>query len=94
VTSPRLVRGCRPTRPSLLDDLEFWNLVEELGGPPQPYKGVRRFWRPVLDRWNAAHPERRPLKSWEGMQDRYERLCRRLGAEPTPFEIGAPNAQD
>jgi hypothetical protein len=86
--------GGKGVRSTDLDDLEFWNLVEELGGPPEPYKGVRRFWRQVLDSWNAAHPERRPLKSWEGLQDRYERLCKRLGAEPTPFGIGAPNSRD
>jgi len=26
-----------------LDDLKLWNLVQELGGPPQPYKGVCKF---------------------------------------------------
>lgn len=73
--------GGKGVRHADLDDFEFWNLVEELGGPPEPYKGVRRFWLRVRDRWNAAHPERKPLKSWEGLQDRYQRLCKRLGVE-------------
>jgi hypothetical protein len=89
----RSYMGGKGVRSTNLDDLEFWSLVEELGGPPEPYKGVRRFWQQVLHRWNADHPEREPLKSWEGLQDKYERLCKRLGASPTPFEI-APNSRD
>ena len=81
--------GGKGVRSTGLEDLELWNLVEELGGPPQPYKGVRRFWLQVLERWNADHPEREPLKSWEGLQKRYKRLRKRLGAKPMPFGIDA-----
>jgi len=83
--------GGMGVRSTDLEDLELWNLVEELGGPPQPYKGMRRFWLQVRERWNADHPEREPLKSWEGLQKRYERLCKRLEAKPMPFGIDAPN---
>jgi hypothetical protein len=86
--------GGKGVRSTDLDDLEFWNLVEEMGGPPEPYKGVRRFWLQVLERWNAAHPEKKPLKSWEGLQDRYERLCTRLGVEPIPFGVGTPSSRN
>lgn len=51
----------------------------EKGGPPEPYNGVRAFWLEMLRIWNRKHPERRPLKSWEGLQDKYERICSRLG---------------
>jgi hypothetical protein len=61
------------------EDFEFWELVEEMGGPPEPYQGVRDFWREVLKRWNQQHPNAAPLKSWEGLQKRYRRICTRLG---------------
>jgi len=86
--------GGKGVRSTDLDDLELWNLVDELGGPPQPYKGVRRFWLEVLKRWNAIHPEREPLKSWEGLRKRHKRLCKRLGAKPMPFRIDTPNLRD
>ena len=63
------------------EDLEFWQLVEETGGPPEPYNGVKDFWREVLGRWNQEHPGYAPLKSWEGLQKRYRRICKRLGIE-------------
>ncbi len=63
------------------EDLEFWELVEDMGGPPEPYQGVREFWRRVLEVWNQKHPNRAPLKSWEGLQDRYRRLRKRLGIQ-------------
>jgi hypothetical protein len=66
-----------PTR----EDVEFWELVEEMGGPPEPYQGVRDFWREVLKRWNQQHPNHAALKSWEGLQDRYQRICKRLGIQ-------------
>jgi hypothetical protein len=64
-----------PTR----EDVEFWELVEAMGGPPEPYQGVRNFWREVLTKWNQQHPNRTRLKSWEGLQKRHRRICKRLG---------------
>ena len=64
-----------------LEDFELWELVQEAGGPPEAYNGVRAFWLERLGEWNRKHPERQPLKSWEGLQDRYERICRRLGVQ-------------
>jgi hypothetical protein len=52
-----------------------------MGGPPEPYQGVRDFWREVLKRWNQQHPNHAALKSWEGLQDRYQRICKRLGIQ-------------
>lgn len=63
------------------EDLEFWELVQEAGGPPEPYRGAREFWREVLKEWNQKHPYDTPLKSWEGLQKKYRRLCKRLGIE-------------
>jgi hypothetical protein len=62
-----------------LEDFEFWQLVEEMGGPPEPYQGVRNFWQDVLKKWNQQHPNDTPLKSWEGLQKRHRRICKRLG---------------
>ena len=42
--------GGKGVRSTDLDGLKLWNLVQELGGPPQPYKGVRKFWLEVLKR--------------------------------------------
>lgn len=61
-----------------LEDFEFWDLVEGMGGPPKPYQGVRDFWREVLNKWNQQHPNDPPLKSWEGLRKRYRRICKRL----------------
>ncbi|MBA2691482.1 MAG: hypothetical protein H0U65_03180 [Rubrobacter sp.] len=78
--------GGKGVRSTDLDNFEFWELVCELGSPPEPYKGVRQYWIHFRDRWNAAHPQRAPLKSWEGFQDRYQRLCDRFGMEVAPSE--------
>lgn len=62
-----------------LEDFELWKLVDRAGDPPEAYNGVRAFWLERLGEWNRKHSERQPLKSWEGLQDRYERICGRLG---------------
>jgi hypothetical protein len=63
------------------EDYELWKMVREMGGPPEPYDGVRVFWRAVLEAWNCGHPDDPPLKSWEGLQKRYRRVCKRLGIQ-------------
>lgn len=70
--------GGKGQRAPTFEDVEFWELVESMGGPPD--KGIRKFWKAVRDRWNSDHPDTEPRKSWEGFQDRHERLARRLGA--------------
>lgn len=77
----RAYLGGRGQQAPTFEDLEFWELVESMGGPPE--RGIRKFWIAVRDRWNADHPGTEPLKSWEGFQDRYQRLERRLGLGPT-----------
>ena len=81
--------GGKGQRAPTFEDMEFWELVESLGGPPE--KGIRKFWITVRDRWNAEHPGTEPLKSWEGFQDRYQRLSRRLGEGPGPFAPRPPS---
>lgn len=78
----RIFLGGRGQKAPTFEDLEFWELVRDMGGPPAT--GIRRFWISVRDRWNAEHPDTQPLKSWEGFQDRYQRLARRLGLGPGP----------
>jgi hypothetical protein len=60
------------------EDYELWKLVQGKGGPPEAYNGVRGYWQEVLGEWNRRHPDKAPLKSWEGLQKRYRRVCRRL----------------
>lgn len=83
----RTFLGGRGQKAPTFEDLEFWDLVESMGGPPATE--IRKFWVTVRDRWNAGHPDTEPLKSWEGFQDRHQRLERRLGLGPEPT---APNA--
>lgn len=64
-----------------LEDFELRELVEHMGGPPEPYNGVREFWRKVLEEWNRSHPDDAPLKAWEGLQKRHSRICKRLGTQ-------------
>jgi hypothetical protein len=78
--------GGKGQKAPTFEDLEFWEFVESMGGPPK--KEIRRFWIAVRDRWNAEHPGTQPLKSWEGFQDRYQRLARRLGLGPGPTSLG------
>lgn len=56
------------------DDFELWEIVEEMGGPPEPYSDVKDFWLGVLRRWNHDHPRGAPLRSWEGLQMKYRRV--------------------
>lgn len=63
------------------EDFELWELVQLEGGPPEPYQGVREFWRNLLKEWNRKHPNDTPLKSWEGLQKRHRRICKRLGTQ-------------
>jgi hypothetical protein len=71
--------GGKGVQAPTLEDLELWELVQEMGGPPEPYNGVREFWRRVLEEWNRRHPDDAPLKSWEGLQKKYGRVRKRLG---------------
>ena len=63
------------------EDLELWQLVEDLGGPPEPYRGVKDFLLGVLKKWKHGYAGDTPLKSWEGLQKRYRRVSNRLGIE-------------
>lgn len=87
----RTFLGGRGQKAPTFEDLEFWELVQDMEGAPE--KNIRKFWTAVRDRWNAEHPGTQPLKSWEGFQDRYQRLERRLevGPGPTPLDDGAVN---
>lgn len=78
----RVFLGGRGQKAPTFEDLEFWELVQDMEGPPE--KNIRKFWTAVRDRWNAEHPGTQPLRSWEGFQDRYQRLERRLEVGPGP----------
>lgn len=58
------------------EDFELRQLVKEMGGPPEPYSGVRAFWLEVLGRWNENHPD--AYTTWEGVKSRYSRIMKRL----------------
>ena len=73
--------GGKGVQAPTLEDLELWELVQEMGIPPEPYNGVREYWQRVLEELNRRHPEGVPLKSWEGLQKRYRRVRKRLGIQ-------------
>lgn len=81
----RMFLGGRGQKAPTFEDLEFWELVQDMEGPPE--KNIRKFWTAVRDRWNAEHSGTAPLKSWEGFQDRYQRLERRLQIGPGPTSL-------
>jgi hypothetical protein len=63
-----------------LEDWEFWQLVEEMGGPPTKHGEKRRFWEEVRRRWNSEHKGEgyTHYNTWEGVKTRYWRLSERL----------------
>jgi hypothetical protein len=58
-------------------EVELWEMVQNLGGPPKEHGSKRNFWRTVQERWNRDHANGR-YATWEGVKKRYESISARL----------------
>jgi hypothetical protein len=59
------------------DDVDLWELVQDLGGPPQEYGSKGQFWETVREHWNREYPDE-PYTTRNGVKRRYERISARL----------------
>lgn len=57
------------------EDRDFWELMQEMGAPPEKDKG--KFWEEALRRWKALHPDS-GITGRDGVKRKYERLSERL----------------
>lgn len=58
-------------------DVELWEMVQDLGGPPKEHGSKGNFWKTVQKRWNQEHADD-TYASWEGVKKRYESISARL----------------
>ena len=58
-------------------DVELWELVQNLGGPPKEHGSKGNFWKTVQECWNREHAND-TYASWEGVKKRYESISARL----------------
>ena len=58
-------------------DVDLWELVQELGGPPREHGRKGQFWEKVREYWNREHPDE-PYTTTNGVKRRYERISERL----------------
>jgi hypothetical protein len=58
-------------------DVDLWELVQNLGGPPREHGSKGQFWEAVRERWNREHPDH-PYTTRNGVKRRYERISERL----------------
>lgn len=59
-------------------DVDLWELVQDLDGPPQEHGSKGQFWETVRERWNREHPDEEPYTTRNGVKTRYERILTRL----------------
>jgi len=59
------------------DDVDLWELVQNLDGPLQEHGSKGQFWETVRERWNREHPDH-PYTTRNGVKRRYERISERL----------------
>ncbi len=60
------------------EDVNLWELVQDLGGPPREHGSKGRFWETVQARWNREHPDEEPYTTPNGVKRRYESILKRL----------------
>jgi hypothetical protein len=70
--------GGKGTKGMKDEDVDLWDLVQNLNGPPQEHGSKGRFWEMVRERWNREHPDDKPYTTWNGVKKRYERISERL----------------
>ncbi len=58
-------------------DVDLWELVQDLGGPPQEHGSKGPFWEKVQECWNREHPNE-PYTTRNGVKRRYEQISERL----------------
>jgi hypothetical protein len=67
--------GGKGTKTLTFEKLEYFELVEDMGGPPRERKSD--FWKKVLQEWKSRHPNR-PPNSWKSAQEKFSGLRKRL----------------
>jgi hypothetical protein len=70
--------GGKGTKGMRDEDVDFWELVQDEGGPPQGHGGKGQFWERVRQRWNREHPDDQPYTTSDSVRIRYERIADRL----------------
>ena len=67
--------GGKGTKTLTFEELEYLELVEDMGGPPRERKSD--FWKNVLQEWKRKHPNE-PPNSWKSAQEKFSGLKKRL----------------
>jgi hypothetical protein len=67
--------GGKGTKALTFEELEYFELVEDMGGSPRERKSD--FWKKVLQEWQRRHPNQ-PPNSWKSAQEKFSGLRKRL----------------
>jgi hypothetical protein len=67
--------GGKGTKTLTFEELEYFELVEDMGGPPRERKSD--FWKNVLQEGKRKHPNH-PPDSWRSAQEKFSGLRKRL----------------
>lgn len=70
--------GGKGTKGLDYQDVDLWELVQDLGGPPREHGSKGVFWEEVRQRYNREHPSAQPYTTPNGVKKRYQSISQHL----------------